>query len=103
MHRLYTVTRQDLPLVTQAVQSAHAAVEYAARYPGVAGCVMVMLTVPDEPSLDLLAAKLELSEVDVERFREPGLDDALTAISAYGAVTAKKLARLPLLLREEVK
>jgi hypothetical protein len=96
------VTREDLPAAVQAVQSAHAAVEYAARYPDVAGCTLVMLTVPDEPRLELLAAKLELFDAVTVCFREPDLGDALTAISACGPVAARKLARLPLLLREGV-
>ena len=87
----------------QAVQSAHAAVEYAARFPDVAGGTLVMLAVPDEPSLHQVAAKLELFDVVVERFREPDLGGVLTAVSAAGPVAAKRLARLPLLLREGVK
>lgn len=97
------MTRQDLPPAAQAVQSAHAAVEYAARHPHVAGCVLVMLTVPDEPSLAMMAARLELYDVDVEQFREPDLGDALTAIAASGPAAARRLARLPLLMREGVK
>ena len=96
------MTREDLPQAVQAVQSAHAAIEYAARHPGSAGCTLVMLTVPDEPALWLTAAKLELRDADVEQFREPDLDGALTAIAAAGPVAAKRLARLPLLLREGV-
>ena len=83
------------------MQSAHAAVEYAARYP-VAGCVLVMLTVPDEGALRLMSAKLELFDVVVEEFREPDLGNELTAIAACGPVAAKRLARLPLLLGEGV-
>lgn len=84
------------------MQSAHAAVEYAARHPGVAGCTLVMLSVPDEHSLWLTAEKLQLQDVDVERFREPDLGNALTAFATSGPVAERKLARLPLLLREEV-
>lgn len=61
-----------------------------------------MLTVGDTRELFYTAAKLELHDVDVKRFREPDLGNALTAIAAAGPVTAKRLARLPLLLREEV-
>jgi hypothetical protein len=61
-----------------------------------------MLTVPDEPSLWLTAEKLRLRGVDVERFREPDLGNELTAVAAEGPVAGRKLARLPLLLREEV-
>ncbi len=95
------MTRRDLRPGTQAVQSAHAAVEYAGRHP-CTGCTLVMLTVADESALALTAAKLEMRGADVERFREPDLDGALTAIAAAGPVTAKRLASLPLLLGEGV-
>ncbi len=61
-----------------------------------------MLTVADEPALALTAAKLEMRGTDVERFREPDLDGVLTAIAAAGPVAMKRLASLPLLLREGV-
>lgn len=76
--------------------------EYAALHPDIAGCVLVMVTVADEPSLWLTAAGLEMRDVDVAQFHEPDLDGALTAIAAAGSVTAKRLARFPLLLREGV-
>lgn len=63
---------------------------------------MVMLTVSDEESLATVAVRLRWRGVDVELFHEPDLDDELTAIAASGPVTARRLARLPLLLREEV-
>lgn len=84
------------------MQSAHAAVEYAARCPGVAGCTLVMLAVPDEPSLFLAAAMLDLHGVDTELFREPDLGNQLTAIAAAGPQAERRLRRLHLLLREEV-
>jgi hypothetical protein len=61
-----------------------------------------MLSVPDEESLAHYAVLLRLCGTDTEWFYEPDLDDELTAIAAAGPVAAKRLSRLPLLLREEV-
>lgn len=85
------------------MQSAHAAVEYAARHPEVAGCTLVMLAVPDEESLAHFAVLLRLHGTDAEWFYEPDLGLELTAIAAAGDQARRRLARLPLLLREEVR
>jgi hypothetical protein len=61
-----------------------------------------MLTVPDEESLARVAVLLRLHHADTEWFYEPDLDDELTAVAAAGDKVRKRLARLPLLLREEV-
>lgn len=45
---------------------------------------------------------MEWRDIDVERFSEPDLEWQLTAIAAAGDHARKRLARLPLLLREEV-
>jgi hypothetical protein len=58
-----------------------------------------MLTVRDMYALELLASKLELFDVDVERFHEPDLDNVLTAIAASGPIVERKLSKLPLMLR----
>jgi hypothetical protein len=96
------VTREDLPAAVQAVQSAHAAVEYAARYPAVAGCTLVMLTVPGEEALRHHSAILGLHGIDVIQFREPDLGNELTAIAVSHPGALRRLAKLPLLLREGV-
>lgn len=93
------MTREDLSPAQQAVQSAHAAIEYAAKHPEVAGCILVMLTVDDEHSLYWTACKLELFDVDVERFREPDMGNALTAIATSDPIAGRKLRKLPLMLR----
>jgi hypothetical protein len=83
------------------VQAAHAAVEHAARHPHTAGGYLILLTAVSEAELEQLASFIEL-RTEVTRFREPDLGNVLTAIAAAGPVAARRLARLPLLLREEV-
>jgi hypothetical protein len=61
-----------------------------------------MLSVPDEEALVHYVVLLRLRGVDTECFCEPDLDDELTAIAAAGDHAARRLSRLPLLLREEV-
>lgn len=62
-----------------------------------------MLSVPDEESLAHFAVLLRLYEVDTEWFYEPDLDLELTAIAAAGDQARRRLAHLPLLLREGVR
>jgi hypothetical protein len=93
--------RADLPVSDQAVQSLHAAVEYSIKYPDLAkqwhadSQTVVLLTVKDEKYLHLHGERLENLGVSVAWFREPDLDDSLTAIACvYGG---RKLSKLPLL------
>lgn len=88
-------------MATQAVQAAHAAVEHAARHPHTAGGYLILLAAASEAELERLARFIEL-RTEVTRFREPDLGNSLTAIAASGPFAGRKLARLPLLLREEV-
>lgn len=93
------MTREDLSPAQQAVQSAHAAIEYAAKHPEVAGCILVMLATKDEQALDFWASKLEWSGVEAERFHEPDIGNALTAIAACDPSLTRRLSKLPLMLR----
>lgn len=86
----------------QAVQAAHAALEFAVRHP-----VTVSSWSHGEGSLLLLAASDELALLRLltgadrdgcrsAPFREPDLGDALTAVAVYGA--SRLCARYPLAL-----
>lgn len=81
------------------MQSAHAAIEYTARHPEVAGCILVMLVVPDEDALNFWALKLEWSGVEVERFHEPDMGNAFTAFAVCDPSLTCRLSKLPLMLR----
>lgn len=61
-----------------------------------------MLSVPDEESLARYAVLLRLHDEATEWFYEPDLDDELTAVAVAGPYARRRLAHLPLLLREEV-
>lgn len=56
-----------------------------------------MLAVPDEPALAWLCADAAAAGLCVVRFREPDLDDALTA-AALEPAAARLVSHLPLAL-----
>lgn len=107
MPRLYLVTRADLPPAVQAVQSAHAALDFAVAHPAVtagwhtASNTLVLLAAPDEVALDRLAVDAAAAGCPVSEFREPDLAGQLTAV-ALGPDACRLVRRLPLTLRGEV-
>jgi hypothetical protein len=97
------IVRADLPPGDQAVQAAHAAVEFALRFPGQVPETLVLLAAGDELELDFL---IELLSGDVAycTFREPDLGGSLTAVAlAETRLTRRMTAGYPLALREGVK
>jgi hypothetical protein len=103
------VTRSDLPVGTQACQATHAALDFALAHPDVvagwhhSSNVLVLLAVPDEPSLHRLADRVATDGLRAVAFREPDLDGGLTAVALEPAAW-RHVSRLPLALRtrEEV-
>jgi hypothetical protein len=97
------ITRADLPPGTQAVQAAHAAIEFAVTYPSLtsswhsASNTLVVLAVPDELALGWLDQDARASGLRAARFREPDLGGALTAVAIEPA-GHRLLRRLPLAL-----
>lgn len=62
---------------------------------------LINLSVADEPSLKALSAKLCLTGIKVTEFREPDLDNQLTAIAFMSDNRTKKLTSgLPLALKQ---
>lgn len=109
---MYLVTRADLPPGAQAVQSAHAALDFAAAHPAVftgwhtTSNTLVLLAAPDEFTLsgvvtDAAEYAAEYGCVFVE-FREPDLAGQLTAV-ALGPGFGRLVRHLPLTLREGVR
>ena len=104
------VTRADLPPGIQAVQAAHAVIEFAITHPRLtaawhaASNTLVILVVPDELALGWLEQDATAAGLRVAPFHEPDLGDALTAVAIEPAA-GRLLRRLPLALdaREEVR
>lgn len=87
MDKLYLIVRADLSAAQQAVQAAHALQafnlqhERAARTWAAGSNTLALLAVENEAQLAELAARAETFGVRCSLFREPDLDDSLTAIA----------------------
>jgi peptidyl-tRNA hydrolase len=85
--RLYVVTRADLAPGAQIAQSVHAAFAFAAQHGEAARAWMAAsntvacLVAQDEAELEAIAGAAQGRGLRVAVFREPDLDDALTAVA----------------------
>ena len=105
--KLHLVTRKDLTDGQQAVQAAHALREFVREHPETdqewysTSNHLAFLAAKDESALERLVEKARWEGVPVSIFREPDLDNALTAIAI--APSGKKLCRrLPVALMRRV-
>lgn len=101
------LTRTDLPQGQQATQSVHAAFLFARHLPERTrawfddSSYLVLLGVEDEAALREWADRLEAKGCSFALWREPDLDNELTAVAvAPSPVAERTLSSLPLLLRE---
>lgn len=91
------MTRSDLGPGYQAVQSAHAAVEFSLDHPDTArewrdaSRYMAVLVAPDEAELDHLATVAETKGIPITRFYEPDIGDQLTAVAFAPQQNSKQL------------
>lgn len=107
--KLRVVTRQDLPLGVAAVQSCHAAIDFQHQHPAEAlqwhtkSNYLAILTTQDESSLINLITKAILSGVKHTIFREPDLDNQITAVALEASEISRKLtSSYPLMGKKEV-
>jgi len=97
MERLYLITRRDLEPCDQAVQTCHAALEYAALHPGpsaawrAASNTLAWLVVDDEQALLDLARQADRRGLRHALFHEPDRANELTAMALEPS--ARKLVR----------
>ena len=78
---LYAISRRDIPLAHQSIQSAHAAIEYARIYDMQSSPSYIHLTVRDKAALEKLREKLNSNSHQTSEFHEPYQDWGLTAIA----------------------
>lgn len=102
--KLVTVTRRDLELGYQSVQSNHAGIQFQHEYPGIArewyqeSNTLVQLTASDERELQDLTHKCQSKDLSVSVFYEPDVGNQITAICIQPSkVTRKLVSKLPLL------
>lgn len=102
--KLYLVVRDDLAPGQQAVQAAHALREFGALYPSEdqiwyrASNTLALLVVPNEECLKRLLGEIQEYGHPVAPFREPDLEQSLTAI-AVGPSGKRHCRGLPLALK----
>lgn len=101
------ITRRDLKIGYQCVQPAHALAEFAVKYPR---CFkkwqtvyqnLVVLSVQDEAELEALSQKFGEQNLKYVLFREPDVNNQITAIAVQPHIKTYKLtSSLPLALKE---
>ena len=105
--KLVTVTRADLTPAQQAVQSAHASIDFCFAFNNKASPwhkesqYLVMLSLPDEEALQQLILKCKLAGISYTAFYEPDLNNQLTPICLEpGPITQKLVKRIPLMFKQ---
>lgn len=104
--KLYVITRADLEPGYQAVQSMHALRQFTAEHPEIdkvwfeQSNYLGLLSVKNEEELVKLIEEATSKEINFSIFREPDIDNQITAIALSPGPKSKKLcSRLPLALR----
>ena len=104
---MYLAVRADLTPGLQIAQSVHAAFHFFRDWPALAGRwlteseFLVVVAVPDELALAELAARAVEEGIARTIWREPDLDNAITAVALEpGEVAARLCAQMPLALRD---
>jgi peptidyl-tRNA hydrolase len=107
--KLYIVVRSDLSPGSQAVQGMHAARQYANDHPEIerewftSSNHLAMLATSNEESLIRLVKKAQEKRITHSIFREPDLDNQITAVAFEPGEMGKRLcSNLRLALRTEV-
>ena len=104
--KLYVITRADLEPGYQAVQSMHALRQFTAEHPEIdkiwfeQSNYLGLLSVKNEEELLGLIEQATNQGINHSIFREPDIDNQITAIALSPGAKSKKLcSRLPLALR----
>lgn len=106
VQKLTTVTRRDLSPGYQAVQASHSTIQFVFEYPETSSFwiknpYLVHLSVENEEKLHILISKLKKSNLKYSVFREPDLNNQVTAIAIEPSDKTRKLvSNLPLMLKE---
>lgn len=105
--KLYVVTRSDLSNGYQAVQGMHAAIQFIFEHKEVVcdwyqtSNYLGFLSVANESELAQLAEQAERHNIRFSVFREPDINDQVTAIALEPGAKSKKLCnKLKLALKE---
>lgn len=104
------MTREDMSYGYQAVQAAHAAIDFTFEHPDRAGPwhknsnYLILLVLKNEKQLYLLGRRCEDLNLRHTVFREPDIGDEVTAIAIEPSpVTQKLVSRIPLLFKNKIQ
>ena len=95
--KLYVVVRADLPPGDQAVQAIHATTEFGFQHGLLTqewhrdSNYLALLSVPDERALEELKQRAYIRGIPHTCFREPDLNNSLTAIALEPGDRSQKL------------
>ena len=105
--KLIVITRRDLAPGYQAVQAAHASIEFQYEHSEIAkewnnhSKYLVFLSVENEQELYKYLERIQFYDIKHSTFFEPDLGNQLTAIAIEPSEASQKLtSRLPLVLKE---
>lgn len=97
--KLRTITRRDLPIGYQSVQSGHAAIQFQHEHSELAkewyqnSNYLIFLTVENEFQLEKIIEKSKSRNINLSIFREPDIGDKITAITLEPCVQSEKITR----------
>lgn len=104
---MYVITRADLDKGYQGVQSIHAGIQFVFEHPEFAQIwyqksnYLGFLSVANEEELKLLIEKASEKGIKFSVFREPDIDNQITAIALEPSSASKKLcSRLRLAMKD---
>lgn len=95
--KLRVVSRRDISIGSQALQSGHAAIQFQHEFPSEASAwykqsnYLAFLTVANEEELVKLIDKAEAKGIKHSIFREPDIDNQITAVAFEASDEAKRL------------
>lgn len=105
--KLVSITRRDLIPGSQAIQAAHAAIDFQHQHPTIAqewnknSNYLIFLSVENEQELKRFIQKFEIYDLKHTVFIEPDLDNQITAVCVEPSERTQKLcSHLPLALYE---
>ena len=105
--KVTVITRQDLSPGYQSTQSGHALTEFIFQHPEIAkhwhinSKYLVYLSAKDESHLQSIINKLSEKGIKHSVFREPDIDNQLTAVAIEPHIDLKRItSSLPLALKE---
>ena len=87
VNRLYVIVRTDLPCSHPAVQAGHVVAEFYKDYPGFSQLwnnqTLIYLMVNTKRKLYNLMHKMDRNGIIYTYFKEPDIDDEITAIAVW--------------------